>query len=500
MTNILIIEDNIEQAERLRDMICYSLSYTVILSFSGTDGLDKAENLTPDLIILDLELPDMDGFEICKKIRGNPKIRNTPIIMLTGTKTDQKYLNIGFEIGADDYIIKPPYIDDLMGRIQARLRLAAQPPFYEGQDIHKIDLECQPGEVIRFRGRTNCGVRTQSDNPLNIDVNEFEIHGDNACSDQQWRFFSKSLGKRIYKKILSNHPKILSAYCQVKGKVQATYNLKLCFESALDFFRVPVEFMIDSSVMSDYLVLQHPFSRKIIDVNSRNTPLSPIFFNDLWHNREQLKILLIASNAHEIGSILQNVDTEVLELKEELKKYLKDKGIPCKIECILSEEADYKSVYSKLKDCRFHILHYAGHGFHSNVSPEKSSLLFFSRKNKKGNVEHLTVSKLSRLLMNSDLRFVYLSCCCSGRAGTGQQLLYEDFSGLALGIIKAGIPSVLGFRWYVSDEGALNLAKCFYKSLFKQGNLDKALYDARYEIATQNIDDHTWMSPILIAQ
>jgi CHAT domain-containing protein len=93
-----------------------------------------------------------------------------------------------------------------------------------------------------------------------------------------------------------------------------------------------------------------------------------------------------------------------------------------------------------------------------------------------------------------------LSCCSGSRTGAPDKLLDDDFLGIADGIIHAGVPSVLGFRWPVSDDGAITLALAFYESLARQGHLDTALLDARREVAMQDRDDITWLSPILIMQ
>jgi CHAT domain-containing protein len=104
------------------------------------------------------------------------------------------------------------------------------------------------------------------------------------------------------------------------------------------------------------------------------------------------------------------------------------------------------------------------------------------------------------LLRDSNVRFVYLSCCRGTTTSAAANLVDNDFLGIADGIIHAGVPAVLGFRWPVSDSGAKTLALEFYTSLAKQGQLDTALLDARREVATRNRDDITWLSPILIMQ
>ncbi len=92
--------------------------YTVILAHDGEEALEKAKYETPDIIILDLMLPKMDGLMVCNKIREFSKI---PIIMLTAKSDDTDKL-IGFEFGADDYITKPFNIMELKARMRAVLR------------------------------------------------------------------------------------------------------------------------------------------------------------------------------------------------------------------------------------------------------------------------------------------------------------------------------------------------------------------------------------------
>ncbi len=119
MEVILIIEDD----EAIRDIISYSLStegYSVIEAKTGSEGLAIIENKAVDLILLDLMLPDINGFEICKKISAEYRI---PIIMLTA-KSDIMDKVVGLEIGADDYITKPFVLREVIARVKSCLRRA----------------------------------------------------------------------------------------------------------------------------------------------------------------------------------------------------------------------------------------------------------------------------------------------------------------------------------------------------------------------------------------
>ncbi len=114
---ILIIEDEVS----LRETLVYSIEkegYLVRSTGDGKDGLDLARSWYPDLLLLDIMLPSMDGFEICRTLRPETDI---PILMLTA-RADEIDRVVGLEIGADDYIIKPFSMRELVARIKVRLR------------------------------------------------------------------------------------------------------------------------------------------------------------------------------------------------------------------------------------------------------------------------------------------------------------------------------------------------------------------------------------------
>jgi DNA-binding response OmpR family regulator len=119
---VLIIEDHPDIAECLR----YSLeqeNLTTRVALTGPEGLAASldQDNPPALILLDLLLPGMNGFEICRRLRREPLMRRTPIIMLTA-KTSAADIAAGLDVGADDYITKPFYVREVIARIHALLR------------------------------------------------------------------------------------------------------------------------------------------------------------------------------------------------------------------------------------------------------------------------------------------------------------------------------------------------------------------------------------------
>jgi two-component system phosphate regulon response regulator PhoB len=117
---ILIIEDEPDITEILK----YNLEknhYQVATAGTGEDGLTTARDTLPDLVLLDLMLPGIDGLEVCRKLREDPRTRDLLIIMLTAKGTEADVV-VGLTLGADDYIVKPFSTSELMARIKAVLR------------------------------------------------------------------------------------------------------------------------------------------------------------------------------------------------------------------------------------------------------------------------------------------------------------------------------------------------------------------------------------------
>ncbi len=116
MSKILIVEDEVAIADLEHDYLELS-GFEVEMEHEGTAGLEKALNNEFDLIILDIMLPGMDGFEVCKRIR---EVKNVPIIMVSAKKEDiDKIRGLGF--GADDYITKPFSPSEMVARVKAHL-------------------------------------------------------------------------------------------------------------------------------------------------------------------------------------------------------------------------------------------------------------------------------------------------------------------------------------------------------------------------------------------
>lgn len=145
---ILIIEDDLSIAELERDYLEVS-DYKVDISSDGFEGLKKISENEYDLIILDVMLPGMDGFEVLKQLRGSC---NIPILMVTARKDDvDKILGLG--LGADDYITKPFSPSELVARVKAHISryerlLSSARPEHDVIDIHGLKIDKQARRVF----------------------------------------------------------------------------------------------------------------------------------------------------------------------------------------------------------------------------------------------------------------------------------------------------------------------------------------------------------------
>jgi pilus assembly protein CpaE len=121
---ILIIDDDLDTL-RLVGLMLQRQGYQISAATNGQQGLDKAFDENPDLILLDIMMPDMDGYEVTRRLRSNPSTLETPILMFTA-KTQMEDKVIGFEVGANDYLTKPTHPSELQSRVKTLLARATE--------------------------------------------------------------------------------------------------------------------------------------------------------------------------------------------------------------------------------------------------------------------------------------------------------------------------------------------------------------------------------------
>jgi two-component system, OmpR family, response regulator len=123
MKKILVVDDD----ANIREVVCFALrkaGYTTVTAENGQQALQRCASEHPDLVVLDILMPELDGTEVCRRLRADPRQRQVPIIFLS-SKDDEVDRIVGLELGGDDYVGKPFSPRELVARVKARLRPAA---------------------------------------------------------------------------------------------------------------------------------------------------------------------------------------------------------------------------------------------------------------------------------------------------------------------------------------------------------------------------------------
>ena len=160
---ILVVDD--ERA--IGDILKINLEkegYAVAVAMDGEEGANMALSLNPDLVLLDVMLPKMDGFEVCKKIR---RMSEVPIVMLTA-RTEEIDKILGLELGADDYVTKPFSVRELMARVKANLRRTAPKENVPDTEENTIKIGEITINTASYELR-KCGK------PIELTLREFEL-------------------------------------------------------------------------------------------------------------------------------------------------------------------------------------------------------------------------------------------------------------------------------------------------------------------------------------
>lgn len=138
MAKVLIIEDELTLANNLADKL-RGEGYNVTTAPDGEDGLDKVRSERPDLIVLDIMLPGLDGLSLCRIVRRDTSTSHIPIIMLTARGTEVDKI-VGLESGADDYVVKPVALGEFLARVRAVMRRAPGRPVLQ-DELTSNDLQ-----------------------------------------------------------------------------------------------------------------------------------------------------------------------------------------------------------------------------------------------------------------------------------------------------------------------------------------------------------------------
>jgi DNA-binding response OmpR family regulator len=160
---VLVVEDERDVA----DLIRYNLTregYDVVVALTGADALKQAREIHPDLVLLDIMVPQLNGWEICRRLKQDADTKGIPVIMVTG-RVEEGDKVLGFEMGADDYVTKPFSPRELLARIRAVARRGRP-----GDTDRKPHVKVGELEIDRYRFEIRMKGR-----PVDLTPKEFEL-------------------------------------------------------------------------------------------------------------------------------------------------------------------------------------------------------------------------------------------------------------------------------------------------------------------------------------
>jgi len=172
MQKILVADDETRLVHLVRTYL-ERAGYRVIVAYDGVQALAQFERQTPDLIVLDLNMPELDGLEVARRIRLQS---NVPIIMLTA-RSEETDRVVGLELGADDYVVKPFSLRELVARVRAVLRRGADAPAPRRLDFGRLQIDVEKHQV------------TLDQEPVELTPSEFALL--QTMAQQPGRVFSR---------------------------------------------------------------------------------------------------------------------------------------------------------------------------------------------------------------------------------------------------------------------------------------------------------------------
>jgi CheY-like chemotaxis protein len=508
---ILIAEDEEEWLNPLADA-CRADGYDVLVATNGRDALTQAQNNHLDAVVLDIMMPELNGYEVCEKLREAPTTADMPIVILSNLSEREHFrriarLKVDYQVKPID-VLKTGDLDQLLERLWAEIvnyrlqsvtHIVASMRYGGGQAHYEFT-----GRMTASGGPLPTGLRDQTlRRKLERIANHLFAHHDTwrkaYASDRTidgpwheayqlrnlWRDDAVEVGQTTYNELLAKHPDLMRAWGQAQLQVdRVEHRLALRFNGDRDSLKMPFELLHEGSRP---LAIRHPISRQV-DGNATTRPSWRAF---LANRRGQtIQALLLAgadfaipevqSVAVKLQAALERVDVRVLIKPDDLTRP------------VTLAEAE-----ALLRQGPYHLIHFAGHSTVDKQRPEESYLQF-------ADAGGLRATRLEGFLRNLPVQLMYLSSCLGGHLHTDDADSANSSRGLIDAVLHAGVPAVLGFRWEVVSYSARLFADHFYDGLtYYPASLEHAVWWARRQIFESNPNggwDETWFSPVFVEQ
>lgn len=189
MANILVIDDD-DLVSRTLQRALKMYDHQVMTASSGIVGLQLARRHRPDLFILDIMMPGVDGYQVCRQIRGDPLLKDLPVLFLTARAKDEDKIE-GFRAGADDYLVKPFNMQELELRVKAILRRVSPETTQQTQvnelKVGDVTLDCRSFKVVTPYG-TSLLTNVQFDLMYHLMSNADQVFNSQQLLQDVWDY------------------------------------------------------------------------------------------------------------------------------------------------------------------------------------------------------------------------------------------------------------------------------------------------------------------------
>lgn len=499
--NILILEDHKSWQVELRNTL-QALGDPIRLDVATIleEALSLIDQRVYDLATVDLALADGEmGLRLIDRLLKSPVNQDIGLLVVTGNFTVDRVYTIFRDYRPYDIIEKDAYNPGRLltaaqgALLDSRLRRSARREAERYRLTISFGLENWLGSDLH--GGLTGSYRAER--PLPLDAVDLATRADQInllllSRGAVWREEAKSLGQASYE-MLQRDRRIASDLDRARALSHARNPLWLEFSGPSNGLGIPFELMHDGN---EYLCFETVLTRKLAQEAlplTRKTEPFYRFLADLVKRGETLRVLLVGANAD--GKI-PGVETEVAELAKEIELEVRRLGLKLHIDVLRGSATAWEIVRDRLQHGGYQIFHYAGHGRYDAGLPEVSGLVLGQGLTRRV----LTATDLKLLLSGTELRLAFLSCCLGAR--TAAQAGRGDFQGVLEALARADVPYVLGYRWTLGDDVALELARAFYRALWQYLEPGPALLDARIAVSMGPLgrDGETWASPVLLSQ
>ncbi len=312
---------------------------------------------------------------------------------------------------------------------------------------------------------------------------------EDTAGREAWRHAAEEIGRHLYNGLINTDPGLANVLTTALRRTFPAENLTLVFEGARDYLSVPYELLHDGETP---LALRHPICRQIQGITAGQRVPFHTLIDTLNKSGAPLHVLLISSGERHVAA-----DQEIEILETSIQENAGHAGIDVRIDTVWANPGPIKR---RLAQGDYHIVHYSGQVYHDRLHPENAGLVFAPHVDNPVGHVLLTAHEIARLLRDRAPHLFFISASVGPQDWDEYVLRESDHFGLFETLVQAGIPAVLGFRWFVTNEGRLRFAERFYQHLLTAPfRPERAVLHARQAVSRWDWQDETWASPMLVA-